>query len=274
MELAGHQTFTVLVADRDDARRHAIRDGLEEAGLHVVAEAATGEEALELALETRPAVCLLGAQLRGQSGLAVAAVVVRVLDGTSVILMTAEPTVGDVLDAVKVGAAGCLSSGLDPDRLAAAVSAVAAGEASFPRRELRQALDFLVPQIAKPLRSAADTSAAPATVTAAAGTVEATKGVGRDRNRHRCACRLVPALAPDRHRRRAVAEHRDAGRVRPPAGCLRPRGAALAPQRAQLTGPFALRCVGRLPRQRPLKRATTKGPVTPADRWVCEMPLP
>ena len=148
MEPEDHQTLTVLVAHRDELRRATIRDGLEEAGLHVVAEASIGEDALELALETRPDVCLLGVQLQGQSGLAVAAVVARVLDETSVILMTAEPTVGDVLDAVKVGAAGCLSSSLEPARLAAAVSAVAAGEASFPRLQLRQALDFLVPQIA------------------------------------------------------------------------------------------------------------------------------
>jgi DNA-binding NarL/FixJ family response regulator len=148
MEPEDRVTLTVLVAHRDGPLRTTIRDGLEGAGLHVVAEASSGEEALELALETRPDVCLLGVQLQGQSGLAVAAVVARVLDETSVILMTAEPTVGDVLDAVKVGAAGCLSSSLEPARLAAAVSAVAAGEASFPRRQLRQALDFLVPQIA------------------------------------------------------------------------------------------------------------------------------
>ena len=147
MESADRQLLTVLVAHRDEARRIAISVGLEEAGLHVV-EASTGEEALELALEARPAVCLLGLQLRGQSGLSVAAVVARVLDETSVIIMTAEPTVGDVLDAVKVGAAGCISSSLDPARLAATISAVAAGEASFPRRQLRQALDFLVPQVA------------------------------------------------------------------------------------------------------------------------------
>jgi DNA-binding NarL/FixJ family response regulator len=148
MESAGQHMLTVLVAHREESRRAAIRDGLEDAGLHVVAEASTGEEALELALEMRPAVCLLGLRLRGQSGLSVAAVVARVLDETSVILMTADPTVADVLDSVKIGAAGCLSSSLDPARLAAAVSAVAAGEASFPRLQLRQALDFLVPQIA------------------------------------------------------------------------------------------------------------------------------
>ena len=148
MESADHQPLTVLIAHRDEVKCATIRDGLEAAALHVVATASTGEEALELALETRPTVCLLGLQLPGQSGIAVAAVVARVLDETSVILMTADPTVGDVLDAVKVGAAGCISSSLEPARLAAAVSAVAAGEASFPRRQLRQALDFLVPQVA------------------------------------------------------------------------------------------------------------------------------
>ena len=148
MEPDVHAALSVLVAHRDELRCATIRDGLEEAGLHVVAEASTGEEALELALEARPAVCLLDLQLRGQSGLAVAAVVARVLDETSVILMTAEPTVADVLDAVKVGAAGCVSSSLEPARLAATLSAVASGETSFPRRQLRQALDFLVPQVA------------------------------------------------------------------------------------------------------------------------------
>lgn len=148
MESAGTPPLTVLVAHKDGSHRALICAGLEAAGLHVVAQASTGDEALELALETRPAVCLLSLQLVGQTGLSVAAVVARVLDQTSVILMTAEPTVGDVLDAVKVGAAGCISSSLDPARLAAAVSAVAAGEASFPRRQLRQALDFLVPQVA------------------------------------------------------------------------------------------------------------------------------
>jgi DNA-binding NarL/FixJ family response regulator len=148
MESAGTPPLTVLVAHKDGSHRTAICAGLEAAGLQVVAEASTGEEALELALEARPDVCLLSLQLAGQSGLSVAAVVARVLDQTSVIIMAAEPTVGDVLDAVKVGAAGCISSSLEPARLAAAVGAVAAGEASFPRRQLRQALDFLVPQVA------------------------------------------------------------------------------------------------------------------------------
>src|ERR1700747_2343127 len=103
MEAVGNSTLTVLVAHREESRRRAIREGLESVGLQVVADASTGEETLELALETRPAVCLVDLQLRGQSGLAVAAVVARVLDGTSVILIAAEPTVADVLDAVKVG---------------------------------------------------------------------------------------------------------------------------------------------------------------------------
>jgi DNA-binding NarL/FixJ family response regulator len=140
--------LTVLVADDNARVRAGLRDDLEAAGVHVVAEACNGDEAVDLALETRPHVCLLDIHMPGQSGLAAAAVLARVLDATSVVLITADLTVADVLDAVRVGAAGCLSKTLDPTTLAATVGAVAAGEAAFPRRELRQALDFLIPQVA------------------------------------------------------------------------------------------------------------------------------
>jgi hypothetical protein len=49
---------------------------------------------------------------------------------------------------VRAGAAGCLSAGTDPRRLSAVLRAVADGDSAFPGRELRQALDFLVPQVA------------------------------------------------------------------------------------------------------------------------------
>src|SRR5690349_20747100 len=148
MESAGTPPLTVLVAHKDGSHRALICAGLEAAGLHVVAQASAGDEALELALETRPAVCLLSLQLVGQTGLSVAAVVARVLDQTGGILMPAAWTVGAARYSVRVAAAGSISGNLDPARLAAAVSAVAAGEASFPRRQLRLALDFLVPQVA------------------------------------------------------------------------------------------------------------------------------
>jgi DNA-binding NarL/FixJ family response regulator len=142
------QMISVLLADQDELARRDLRWDLERAGFEVVAEAANGDEAVDLALETRPALCLLASELPRQSGLAAAAIIARVLEGTSVVLMSSDLTVGDVLDAVRAGAAGCVQKDIDSSQLPLILNAVASGESAFPRRELRQALDFLVPQIA------------------------------------------------------------------------------------------------------------------------------
>jgi DNA-binding NarL/FixJ family response regulator len=141
-------TVSVLLADEDDLARRDLRWDLERAGFDVVAEAANGEDAVDLALETRPELCLLASELPRQSGFAAAAIIARVLDRTSVVLMSADLTVGDVLDAVRAGAAGCVQKDVGSSQLPLILNAVASGESAFPRRELRQALDFLVPQVA------------------------------------------------------------------------------------------------------------------------------
>jgi DNA-binding NarL/FixJ family response regulator len=142
------QMTSVLLADQDELARRDLRWDLERAGFEVIAEAANGDEAVDLALETRPDLCLLASELPRQSGLAAAAIIARVLDGTSVVLMSADLTVGDVLDAVRAGAAGCVQKDVGSSQLPLILNAVASGESAFPRRELRQALDFLVPQVA------------------------------------------------------------------------------------------------------------------------------
>ena len=142
------QTISVLLADQDELARRDLRWDLERSGFEVVAEAANGDEAVDLALETRPEVCLLASELPRQSGLAAAAIIARVLDGTSIVMMSSDLTVGDVLDAVRAGAAGCVQKDVDSSQLPLILNAVASGESAFPRRELRQALDFLVPQVA------------------------------------------------------------------------------------------------------------------------------
>jgi DNA-binding NarL/FixJ family response regulator len=139
------EPLTVLVADDNEAFRAQLRAELESAGMRVVAEARDGISAVDLALETRPAVCLLDVNMPKQSGLVAAAIIATALDETSVVLITAGVTVADVLDAVRAGAAGCISKDMDPRRVPAILDAVAEGESAFPRRELRQALDLLVP---------------------------------------------------------------------------------------------------------------------------------
>lgn len=63
---------TVLVVDDHDGFRGAARTILEEMGLEVVAEADSGEQAIEAFGRTRPDIVLLDVQLPGLDGIEVA----------------------------------------------------------------------------------------------------------------------------------------------------------------------------------------------------------
>jgi two-component system, NarL family, response regulator DesR len=140
--------LTVLVGSEEPWLREQLHRGLEAAGSHVIADACGYDEVIDLALELRPDICLIDVDTGGGRGIDAASVITRVLDCTSCVLLADALSVGEVLESVQVGAAGCLPKDIDGARLAAALCAVAAGESAFPRRELREALGFLVPQVA------------------------------------------------------------------------------------------------------------------------------
>jgi CheY-like chemotaxis protein len=135
---------TVLLADDNDRHRRLLRADLEGEGLTVF-EAVDGVDAVDVALAQRPGVCLIDINMPRQSGPAASAVITAALEGSSVILLTADVTVADVVDALRSGAVGCMSKTVHPLRLSAVIVAVAACETTFPRRELRQALELLFP---------------------------------------------------------------------------------------------------------------------------------
>jgi DNA-binding NarL/FixJ family response regulator len=139
--------LSVLVADTNEVLRREVRRELERAGFEVI-EAADSDEAIDLALEACPTLCLLDVEEPCRSGLAAATVIACVLDGTSVVLMSSDLSAGDVLDAMRAGAAGCVDKAINARLLPGILSAVAAGEAAYPQRELRQALGLLTPQVA------------------------------------------------------------------------------------------------------------------------------
>ena len=113
---------TVLVVDDHEAFRAAARTMLEEMGLHVVAEAGSGEEALEMFERWQPDIVLLDIQLPGIDGIDVA----RKLFGTGsspVIVLTSSRDAEDygarlraLPDAVFIG-----KTDLSPAALAEAV---------------------------------------------------------------------------------------------------------------------------------------------------------
>ncbi|SCG62280.1 response regulator [Micromonospora halophytica] len=120
----------VLLADDEAIIRAGVRAILAtDPGIDVIAEAADGREAIELALAHRPDVVLLDVRMPRLDGLAAAAELLRVLPGIGVAMLT---TFGDdeyVARALDSGARGFLLKSGDPRELLTGIHAIADGAA-------------------------------------------------------------------------------------------------------------------------------------------------
>ena len=123
---------TCLIAHAADAYRQRIRQGLEQRGLTVVAEASTVDEALALAVREDPDLCLVSMQLPG-GGLAAVARIVKAVPATAVVVLAVESGDGDVVAALERGALGYLPEDVGDDELAASLRAAAKGEPALSR---------------------------------------------------------------------------------------------------------------------------------------------
>jgi DNA-binding NarL/FixJ family response regulator len=123
---------TCLIAHAADAYRQRIRQGLEQRGLTVVAEASTVDEALALAVREDPDLCLVSMQLPG-GGLAAVARIVKAVPATAVVVLAVESADGDVVAALERGALGYLPEDVGDDELAASLRAAAKGEPALSR---------------------------------------------------------------------------------------------------------------------------------------------
>jgi two-component system response regulator NreC len=126
------ETVRVLVADDHAIVRTGIRHVLEgEPGFAVVAEAATGAEALALALALRPDVAVLDISMPGQSGLEVTAELLHHCPDTRVLILSMHDNTEYVLESVRAGAHGYLLKDTAATELRGAVRAVYQGESYF-----------------------------------------------------------------------------------------------------------------------------------------------
>jgi DNA-binding NarL/FixJ family response regulator len=125
-------TVRVLLAD-DQALVRAGFGSLLRRGrdIAVVAEAATGDEAVREARRHRPDVVLMDIRMPGLDGIAATARICGDADlaGTRVIVLTTFETDEHVFAALRAGASGFLTKEVEPDELRRAVRVVAAGEA-------------------------------------------------------------------------------------------------------------------------------------------------
>lgn len=122
----------VVVADDHPVFRQGLRALLGSVpDVEVVAEAATGEQAVEVALSASPDVVLLDLHLPGIHGIEACRRIRELAPQVRVLVLTMFDDDSSVFAAVRAGAMGYLLKGADQEEILRAVRAVASGEAIF-----------------------------------------------------------------------------------------------------------------------------------------------
>jgi DNA-binding NarL/FixJ family response regulator len=134
------ERIRIVIADDHAPTRAGIRAVLEEDGFEVCGEAASADAAVELALEERPAVCLLDINMPG-GGIAAAGAISERLPETAIVMLTVSRDDADLFDALRAGASGYLLKDTDPVRLPEALKGVLDGEAALPRTLVARVID-------------------------------------------------------------------------------------------------------------------------------------
>ncbi|MGP3936789.1 response regulator [Nonomuraea sp. KM88] len=120
----------ILLADDEAMIRAGVRAILaSDPSLEVVAEAADGRQAVDLAISHRPDVALLDIRMPRLDGLSAAAELRRAAPGVAVVMLTTFGEDDYIAKALDVGAGGFLLKSGDPRELIAGIHAVAEGAA-------------------------------------------------------------------------------------------------------------------------------------------------
>ena len=135
----------VLLADDHALVRAGIRSLLNAmAEVHVVGEASSGEEALELAARQLPDVVLMDIAMRGITGLEAAAAMRERLPQVRVVILSMHSGEEYVLQALRAGAAGYLLKDAATGELELALRSVMRGESWFSPAVSRQVVEGYV----------------------------------------------------------------------------------------------------------------------------------
>lgn len=124
-----HPNIRVLLVDDHELVRTGVRTLLSsEAGIDIVAEAADGGQAVELARRTRPDVVLMDIKMPLMSGYEAVAFIKRELPQTSVMMLATSGEEEVIRKALDAGADGYLVKDVMPEELIMAVRSVGLGE--------------------------------------------------------------------------------------------------------------------------------------------------
>ena len=122
----------VLLADDHTLFRRGVREMLEaEEDINIVAEAATGREALEQARAIMPDVILMDLQMPVMDGLAAIKHIRAKQPEVFILVLTTYDSDADIVPAIEAGATGYLLKDAPPESLFRAVRSAAQGEGVF-----------------------------------------------------------------------------------------------------------------------------------------------
>lgn len=131
----GGERIGVLIADDDPLARRAIRSSLEaEGGLTVCGEAGTGRQAVELAESNRADVVVMDVTMPGLDGIAATRRIIGARPEVKVVVFSSTSDDELALLALRAGAMGYLTKGIDLAALPRVIRGVVAGEAAITRR--------------------------------------------------------------------------------------------------------------------------------------------
>jgi DNA-binding NarL/FixJ family response regulator len=133
----------VLIADDHKLFRDGVRALLASlATAEVVGEAATGEEAVQRALELQPDVVLMDIQMPDMNGIEATRRILAQRPGVGIIIVTMFEDDDSVFSAMRAGARGYILKGAGQAELMRAIEAIANGEALYNPRIAERVLQF------------------------------------------------------------------------------------------------------------------------------------
>ncbi|MBA2264681.1 MAG: response regulator transcription factor [Chloroflexi bacterium] len=135
-------TIRILIADDHEVVRIGLAALLDaQEGFSVVAQAASGEEAVRMARHHRPDVVVMDIRMPNGSGIDACRAITAELEGTPVVMLTSHADSEALFDAIDAGASGYVLKRVGSSELVGAVRTVAGGGSLLDPAVTRRVLD-------------------------------------------------------------------------------------------------------------------------------------